>query len=112
MDRLRQLCAGLPGAEEYTMVHHPAFRVRKKPFVIVGLKGDLAVNLGRMEQAELLRDPRFTRTPYIGQHGWVTLSLDGADWSEITELVTDSWRRVATKKQLQELKTDTSPPQR
>lgn len=31
---LRRLCAKLPGAEEYVMVHHPAFRVGKKPFAI------------------------------------------------------------------------------
>jgi hypothetical protein len=29
---LREICAQLPLAEEYLMVHHPAFRVGKKPF--------------------------------------------------------------------------------
>jgi len=75
---LRRMCGELPGSEEYVMVHHPAFRIGKKPFVIAGMdehsKGaTLSVNLGRETQAFLLDDKRFARTPYIGQHGWVTV---------------------------------------
>jgi hypothetical protein len=53
------------------MVHHPAFRVGKKPFAIAGMEeadkgATVSVNLGRDAQAALLDDERFTRTPYIG----------------------------------------------
>lgn len=34
---LRELSSRLPGGEEYVMVHHPAFRVGKKPFVVAGM---------------------------------------------------------------------------
>lgn len=105
IDALRRLSAALPGAEEYVMVHHPAFRVAKKPFAIYGMdeaeKGPtLSINLGRDAQSELLSDQRFARTPYIGQHGWVTIAYAELRKGELDELVTESWRRVASKKQL------------
>ena len=102
---LRTLCASLPGAEEYVMVHHPAFRVGKKPFLIVGMKErdlgpTLSINLGRDEQAMLLSDERFVRTRYIGQHGWVTICYEKLDFAEATTLIIDSWRRIAGKRYL------------
>lgn len=106
---LQRLCAKLPGAEEYVMVHHPAFRVGKKPFVIAGMDQDskgatISVNLGRDAQPSLLDDARFERTPYIGQHGWVTIRSKQLKKGELEELLTESWRRVATKKQLAQFK--------
>lgn len=106
MTTLRAICGDLPGAEEYVMVHHPAFRVGKKPFVIAGLsdKADksptLSVNLGAMMQGELLDDSRFEKTPYIGRHGWVTLHAKDSTQLEIEQLVLSSWQRVAGKKHL------------
>ena len=105
MESLRRISAKLPGAEEYVMVHHPAFRVGKKPYAIAGMEAaekgaTLSVNLGRDAQAALLDDERFTRTPYIGQHGWVTVPSHELPKKELEELVVDSWRRVASKKQL------------
>jgi predicted DNA-binding protein (MmcQ/YjbR family) len=105
---LRHQCAGLPGSEEYVMVHHPAFRVGKKPFVIVGFEEakrgpTLSINLGRDAQDSLLSDPRFVKTPYIGQHGWVTVAYKLLSPDEMRTLVIDSWRRVATRRLLAEL---------
>jgi predicted DNA-binding protein (MmcQ/YjbR family) len=105
---VRALCAKLPAAEEYVMVHHPAFRVGKKPFVIVGMEeaakgGTLSVNLGHEMQDQLLGDARFTKTPYIGQHGWVTLAHRALRKNELAPLVVGSYRRVAGKKQLAQL---------
>ena len=111
---LRPICAHLPGSEEYVMVHHPAFRVAKKPFAIVGMeeqrKGStLSINLGRDAQPMLLSDPRFSRTPYIGQHGWVTVAATDLRAGEMAQLVEDSWRRVANQKQLKERKQPAAP---
>lgn len=105
---LRRLCEKLPGAEQYVMVHHPAFRVGKKPFVIAGMdeasKGaTISINLGRDAQASLLEDARFARTPYIGQHGWVTVPHAKLKKGELEALLVQSFRRVATKKQLAQL---------
>ncbi len=107
LERLREICKTLPGAEEYVMVHHPAFRVRKKPFVVVGLGKEnqtlFSVNLGRMEQVDLLEDERFHRTPYMGHNGWVSLALSDSTWDEVEELVIASYRRVAGKRLLDKL---------
>jgi predicted DNA-binding protein (MmcQ/YjbR family) len=105
---LRKVSAALPGAEEYIMVHHPAFRVGKKPFVIAGMEegtkgATVSVNLGPEAQPELLDDARFTRTPYIGQHGWVTVTSKALKTGELEMLVVESYRRVANKTQRAQL---------
>lgn len=105
MREIRALCMKLPASEEYVMVHHPAFRVGKKPFFIAGMASGeatptLSVNLGPMMQGELLDDPRFSRTPYIGQHGWVTVCRRDLSKTELRQLLEDSWRRIATRKAL------------
>jgi len=102
---LRRICTALPAAEEYVMVHHPAFRVGKKPFAVAGMEeatkgATVSVNLGRDAQHGLLADARFSRTPYIGQHGWVTVPSAELRAGELDALVVESWRRVASKKQL------------
>jgi predicted DNA-binding protein (MmcQ/YjbR family) len=112
---LRRICANLPGAEEYVMVHHPAFRVGKKPFAIAGMESatkgaTVSINLGHEMQHQLLDDARFSRTPYIGQHGWVTIAKKDLGEDELRALVVGSYRRVANKKQLAEL--DGCPPTR
>jgi predicted DNA-binding protein (MmcQ/YjbR family) len=105
---LREACAALPGAEEYIMVHHPAFRVGKKPFVIAGMEegtkgATVSVNLGPEAQPELLDDARFTRTPYIGQHGWVTVPNKALKKGELEMLIVESYRRIANKTQRAQL---------
>jgi predicted DNA-binding protein (MmcQ/YjbR family) len=87
------------------MVHHPAFRLGKKPFAIVGMNEHLegptvSINLGPDGQSVLLGDARFARTPYIGQHGWVTVGFAALSAAELKQLVVDSYRRIAGKKQL------------
>lgn len=114
LERLRGICAGLPGSEEYVMVHHPAFRVGKKPFVIIGMEqmtkgATLSINFGREAQHQLLGDARFSRTPYIGQHGWVTIAYGQLRQRELPTLVLESYRRVANRKQLAALKDGTAP---
>ena len=90
------------------MVHHPAFRVGKKPFAIAGMdeaeRGPtVSINLGHEAQGQLLGDDRFYKTPYIGQHGWVTVSFHALAEPELWTLVVDSYRRVAGKKLLAQL---------
>lgn len=111
---LRRVCAALPDAEEYVMVHHPAFRVGKKPFAIAGMEqatkgATVSVNLGREAQPQLLDDARFARTPYIGQHGWVTVAHAQLRKGELEMLVAESYRRVANRKQLAALTATGGP---
>jgi hypothetical protein len=44
----------------------------------------------------------FERTPYIGQHGWVTASGKASDlpWATIDGLLEDAWRSVAPERLL------------
>lgn len=106
LSALRAASTKLPGAEEYVMVHHPAFRVGKKPYAIVGMEEGargaptISINLGPELQRDLLDDPRFERTHYIGQHGWVTARAGDLELSELLTLVEQSYRRVAGKKRL------------
>ena len=82
---------------------HPIFRVEKRMFAVLEEnKGELGICLkvGTLLQGVFLDDPRFSRTPYIGKHGWVTLRVYAAqlDGSEIRELVKGSYDLVAPAK--------------
>ena len=100
--RMEAFCAGLPGAEAYIMVHHPAYRVKKKPFLIIGVDGDepgMSIKVSKEWQPVVLEnDQRFRKTPYIGQHGWITLDLGKPHtWEEIERFVQQSYEGVAPK---------------
>jgi len=103
LKKLRNLCLKLADAEETVSFGHPTFRVRggKIFAVLEEYKGELGicVNVGKLLQGIFLDDPRFFRTPYIGQHGWVTLRVYAArlNWKEIAELVKGSYLLVGPK---------------
>jgi predicted DNA-binding protein (MmcQ/YjbR family) len=107
--RLRELCLGLPEVEEQPFAMHssPAFRVRNKIFVMVGEDlGRLTLKAGPgVQQALVGDDPeRYYIPPYVGAKGWVGVVLDGElDWSELTELVEDSYRLIAPKRLVAQL---------
>ena len=99
LPRLRKLCLALPGAEETENFGHPFFRFKGKPFCIFHGPDQghtIAIKVAKTEQGMFLEDPRFIRTPYIGQHGWVSLKIaERLDWEEVEELVKGSYRLVA-----------------
>jgi predicted DNA-binding protein (MmcQ/YjbR family) len=50
-------------------------------------------------QPVVLEDSRFYRTPYVGQHGWVSLrARTKLNWKEIGELIRGSYELVKTNK--------------
>ena len=105
LSRLQQICNRLPATQMGTdKFEHVSFRVSSKPFVILGEeqgKPSLAIKADLATQDSLVRGGRFLRTPYVGQHGWVTLRDDvRADWDELEELITDAYRRIAPKRAL------------
>ena len=97
LKKLRKVCLRLPEAEETVSFGHPTFRVRggKIFAVLEEYKGELGicVNVGKLLQGI------FFRTPYIGQHGWVTLRVYAArlNWKEIRELTKGSYLLAAPK---------------
>lgn len=105
---IRRLCLVLPEVEEGMVVHHPAYRVNGKAFAILDLPAErstLAIKVGKPNQGIFLQDPRFSRTPYIGQHGWVTLHLsEQVPEEELAGLIEGSYRLTAPKRLLKQLK--------
>jgi predicted DNA-binding protein (MmcQ/YjbR family) len=83
---------------------HTSFRIKDKPFVIIGEseKGipSLAIKTLKTTQSFLLnQQDRFFKTPYVGQHGWISLHTDQPlDWKEIEELIKEAYLQTAPKK--------------
>ena len=100
--KIREICLVLPKTSETTTFGHPTFQVGTKTFsVLETYKGELSicVKVGKNMQPVFLEDNRFYRTPYVGQHGWVSLRANTKlDWKEIAELLRGSYELVNTTK--------------
>jgi len=108
MARVQALCDSLPGAEAYLMHDHPSYRAGKKCFLIgADDKPEdpaFSVKVPVFEQPDYLEDPRFSRTHYIGQHGWINVHLEHPfKWEELERLIMNSYRLAATKTMLKQL---------
>jgi predicted DNA-binding protein (MmcQ/YjbR family) len=103
LTQVREICMRLPEvAEGMDSFGHTSFRVTDKPFVMMGEKDanqSLAIKTLPTTQHVLLQREGFTKTPYIGQHGWVSLNTAGElDWQEIEELILEGYLRSAPKR--------------
>lgn len=91
--------------------HHISFRIRNKPFVMMGEHAEgpwLAIKADVHSQAWLIKRGGFSKTPYIGQHGWVSVDdVRAADWRELEELITDAYLRVAPKRLAAKVREET-----
>src|SRR5690606_27788594 len=97
------VCARLPEYDEVVDgIGHTTFKVRGKSFVIAGMGeqgGDVAIKADHASQAALIRRGPWFRTPYIGQHGWVSIANPlASDWEDVAELIVDGWRLAAPKR--------------
>ena len=100
IERLRRATAHLPEvAEGFDNLGHASFRVRDKPFLIIGQDesgGHLSIKSDRESQRFLVEHRGFRRTPYIGRHGWVSVpQLPPDDWEEIAELAVEGYLLAA-----------------
>lgn len=105
---LREACAPLPEVTEVVDgFGHTTFKVARKSFVIAGMSdaaGVISIKSDPVNQAHLVRTGPYYRSPYIGQHGWVSVTDPLAhDWDEIRELIADAYRMVAPKRLRQRL---------
>lgn len=109
LTRLRRLCLKLPEAHEVEAWGEPTFRVRNKLFAMYaapdnhhgGGRPAVWCKAAPGNQALMVRaEPeRYFVPPYVGPSGWVGLWLDRApEWSEVEDLLRDSYRLVAPKK--------------
>ena len=102
--RLRQICQELPEAVETGGVGSPSFKVRAKIFAMrhpMNERPSLWCKAPRGAQEVLIsaHDGRFFVPPYVGQHGWIGIWLDGSpDWDEIADLVRESYIMTAPKR--------------
>ena len=108
LTRLTKICLALPEATRTDQGRHAAFLVRKKTFVyflddhhgdgIVAVSCKVAP--GDNTALVAAQPGRFYLPAYIGPRGWVALRLDvgDIDWDEVTELVSESYRRLAPKR--------------
>jgi predicted DNA-binding protein (MmcQ/YjbR family) len=100
---LRACCARLPEVEEVIDgFGHTTFKVARRSFMIAGMGADgssVAIKSDPITQAALVRQGPWYRTPYIGQHGWISIEnpLDG-DWSAVEEIIVDGYRLAAPKR--------------
>lgn len=100
---LRGVCGRLPDVQEVIDgFGHVSFRVRQKSFVIAGMgeRGEaISVKADPITQEALIRRGPYYRTPYIGQHGWVSIAHPlSHEWAEIEELIVDGFRLAAPKR--------------
>lgn len=110
-DRLRKLVQHLPEVNEIVDKHgHTSFQVRKKTFVMLGDGEDgpgMCVKSDKTTQAALIKTGKFAKTPYIGQHGWVSpVEVPPKDWKEMAGLVEAAYRMAAPKTLVRQLDQD------
>ena len=107
--RLRRLCLALPEAHEVEAWGEPTFRVRNKMFAMYAAPnnhhgaGRPAVwcTAAPGNQSLMVRaaPDRFFVPPYVGPSGWIGVWLDrDPDWTEVRELVCDSYRLTAPRR--------------
>lgn len=99
---LRRMVGGLPEVDEVVDgFGHATFKVRKKSFMIAGMGHDgaaVAIKSDPTTQSFLIRRGPYYRTPYIGQHGWVSIADPlGHDPSELEALIVDGYRLAAPR---------------
>src|SRR5882757_3133893 len=96
----------LPKAHErITWGSEHTFRVGEKIFAM-GAPESARVSLkaAKEDQAELIAaDPAtFASAPYVGRFGWISVTLARIDPDELTELLTEAWRRTAPRRLVHE----------
>lgn len=105
-DVVREICIGLPEAEESVSHTFPSYKVRNKGFATYSVNhhGDgkvaLLLNASHESQQMLVESApkHFFVPPYIGPRGWIGVELDkGLAWSRISQLTYEAYFRTAPK---------------
>ncbi|PYI55745.1 MmcQ/YjbR family DNA-binding protein [Paenibacillus flagellatus] len=106
LKRTRRICMPLPEvAENVDGFGHVVFQVGGKTFVRLGehnghvglsFKSDLET------QHLLIQQGGYYRTPYVGQHGWVSAEMP-PDWDALADLLKEAYLRTAPKKLVKRL---------
>lgn len=113
LDHVRTIALALPETNERLSHGAPTFFIRdKKTFVMFVDNhhddGRLALWTAAPDgvQSTLIEteSERFFRPPYVGHRGWIGVRLDiDVDWDEITGIIDDAYRCIASKQLIAEL---------
>jgi hypothetical protein len=116
LERLREVCLGLPETSERLSHGAPTFFVReKRAFVMVMTDhhGDRRFALWcaapeGMQKMLVEADPeRFFVPPYVGHRGWLGVRLDrGLQWDEVAGIAEDAYAEVAPAKLVAEARRE------
>jgi hypothetical protein len=116
LERLREVCLGLPETSERLSHGAPTFFVReKRAFVMVMTDhhGDGRFALWcaapeGMQKMLVEADPeRFFVPPYVGHRGWLGVRLDrGLQWDEVAGIAEDAYAEVAPAKLVAEARRE------
>ena len=102
---VRRLVLALPGVEDGSSYGMPSFKVGKKFLARIRSDGALAVKLGSFEDRDYLlsHDPAvFYTTDHYRDYPTVLIRLDVAKESDVRDVLTDAWRRVAPRKTVEQ----------
>lgn len=112
--KMRRICLSLPDTKETPTWGQPHFRVGEKIFSGLGEeKGVLTVGVKlEMDHADaMVRRPGFSRAPYVGHKGWVSIDVEKVkDWGEIEALVQESYQLIAPKRTVERWKAQARAP--
>jgi hypothetical protein len=109
LTKIRKLCLALPEAHEVEAWGEPTFRVHRKLFAMYA---SASIHHGAARPAVWCKaapgnqdlmvraaPDRFFVPPYVGPSGWIGIWLDAnVDWSEVKELLRDSYLLIAPRK--------------
>jgi len=119
LQRLREICLGLPETSERLSHGAPTFFVRgKKAFLMVltNHHGDgrfaiwCAAAAGLQEMLVEADPERFFRPPYVGHRGWLGVRLDrGLNWDELARIAEDAYAEVAPPKLVEAARRQSVP---
>ncbi len=107
LERVRRLCAALPGNEEKLSHGEPTFFVGKKVFCMFANNhhndGRIAVWLpapaGVQEMLLANAPEKYFKPPYVGVRGWIGVELRKVRTQELAFHITEAWRLIAPRKQ-------------
>ena len=112
LERLRELCLGLPETSEAKQFGTPAFKAGKKTFLTAHRyrrRMQIECWVGAELQATLTEDKRFHIPHYIGHRGWISLDIEEhVNWDELRNLALGSYRHFALKRMLKALPAEPS----
>lgn len=120
LDKLREIIDTFPEMSERLSHGSPSFFIRGKKTLCSYHEyhhGSDRITLwcpappGVQEELVSTEPERFYKPPYVGPSGWIGIYLDGkgknaVDWDEVTEILKESYRKVAPKKLIAILDAD------